>query len=169
VIAASDPGSDAAPGEVERRRDRQAARVKGMDCLARREYGRAELTAKLIGSGFDPDTAREAVERLAAEGLQDDARFAESLVQSRIRQGKGPVRIRLELEQRGIDAAVVEQALADCGEDWRALARRVRARRFGADPPADFPQKARQMRFLQYRGFEPDQVAAAVGADPAEP
>src|SRR5690606_12946791 len=96
------------------------------------------------------------------ERLQDDARFAESLVSARIRQGKGPVRIRLELAERGIDPALAEQALAECGEDWLALARRVRERRFGAELPADFPGKARQMRFLQYRGFEPDQIAAAM-------
>jgi regulatory protein len=153
------PGLDAA-GEDERRTDAGAARRKAMDRLARREYGRTELVGKLIEDGFDPGTAGAVVERLTAEHLQDDARFAESLVSTRIRQGKGPVRIRLELTERGIEPALVEQALAD--EDWLTLARRVRERRFGPELPADFPDKARQMRFLQYRGFEPDQIAAAV-------
>lgn len=137
-----------------------------MDCLARREYGRAELITRLMDKGFEPETARAAVERLVAEGLQDDRRFAESLVASRIRKGKGPVRIRLDLTGRGIEPGLVEHALADAGEDWSLLARRVRERRFGAGLPADFPEKARQMRFLQSRGFAPDQIAAAVsGAD----
>jgi regulatory protein len=132
-----------------------------MDRLARREYGRAELASRLAGDGFDRDVADAAVERLAAEGLQDDARFAESLVRSRIRQGQGPVRILKELEQRGIDPEVAERAIDECGEDWEALARRVRERRFGPGKPKDFPEKARQMRFLEYRGFEPDQITAA--------
>lgn len=136
-----------------------------MDCLARREYGRAELIGRLVDGGFEPETARAAVEGLTAEGLQDDHRFAGNLIQSRIGQGKGPVRIRLDLEQRRIEPAVVEEALADSGADWAELARQVRVRKFGADVPCDFPDKARQMRFLQYRGFEPDQVAAAVTAD----
>ncbi|HEX7060595.1 MAG TPA: regulatory protein RecX [Woeseiaceae bacterium] len=156
------PGLDTT-GEDERRTDAGAARRKAMDRLARREYGRTELVGKLIEDGFDPGTAGAVVERLTAEHLQDDARFAESLVSARIRQGKGPVRIRLELAERGIEPALVEQALAD--EDWLTLARRVRERRFGPELPADFPDKARQMRFLQYRGFEPDQIAAAVVAN----
>jgi regulatory protein len=135
-----------------------------MNCLARREYGKAELLTRLTAGGFEPETARAAVERLAGEGLQDDRRFAASFIQSRIGQGKGPVRIRLDLQQRGIDAALVQEALEECREDWAELARRVRQRKFGPDTPADFREKARQMRFLQYRGFEPDQVQAAVSA-----
>lgn len=142
--------------------DPKNARKKAMDFLARREYGFEELVLKLAGGGFDADIARAAVERLAAEGLQDDRRFAAALVQSRIGQGKGPVRIRQDLEQRGIGTGVVEDALADSGEDWIALARGVRRRKFGAALPPDFPAKARQMRFLQYRGFTPDQVQTAV-------
>lgn len=159
-----EPGTDAGDDlrEDSSARDRQAARRKAMDFLARRDYGATELTARLVTGGFDPETAGAAVAQLAAEGLQDDGRFAESLVRSRVRQGKGPVRIRLELEQRGIDPAVCERALLETGEDWRALACQVRERRFGPALPADFPEKARQMRFLQYRGFAPDQVAAAV-------
>ncbi len=133
-----------------------------MDYLARREYAFEELILKLTGGGFEPATARAAVERLAAEGLQDDRRFAAGLVQSRIGQGKGPVRIRQDLEQRGIGAGPAEEALAGSGEDWIELARRVRRRKFGAALPPDFPAKARQMRFLQYRGFTPEQVQAAV-------
>ena len=159
------PGSED-PADVDARHsDPKAARKKAMDFLARREYGREELVGKLVGGGFEPDTARAAVERLAGEGLQDDHRFAAGLVQSRIGQGKGPVRIRQELEQRGIDAGLIEAALADAGEDWAALARRVRSRKFGAALPPDFPAKARQMRFLQYRGFTADQVQAAVASN----
>jgi regulatory protein len=157
------PGNDSCEADdTDRLADPVKARKKAMDCLARREYGRAELVNRLVDGGFDPDAARAAVERLAAEGLQDDRRFATSLIRSRIRQGKGPVRIRLDLTRRGIDPALVESALAESGEDWEKLARRVRQRKFGAGDPGDFREKARQMRFLQYRGFEADQIAAAM-------
>jgi regulatory protein len=138
------------------------ARRKAMDFLARREYGRAELQAKLVEQGFAPDTAADAVGQLAREGLQDDRRFLDNFVQSRINQGKGPVRMRLELVQRGIDEALVNEILAERGGDWLALARAVRRRKFGAELPREFKDKARQMRFLQYRGFEPDHCRAAV-------
>jgi regulatory protein len=138
-----------------------------MDCLARREYGRAELQAKLVNQGFAPDTAAAAVAKLAAEGLQDERRFVDNFVQSRINQGKGPVRIRLDLGQRGVDEELVEEVLAERAEDWLARAREVRRRKFGPELPRDFKEKARQMRFLQYRGFEPGhcRAAASTGDD----
>ena len=138
------------------------ARKKAMDYLARREYGRAELVQKLAGAGFDAEVAAAAVVRLVEDGLQSDARYVEAFVQSRIGQGKGPERIRAELRGRRLDDAAIEQCLDAAGADWRALAVEVRRKKFGRARPRDFAEKARQMRFLQYRGFEPDQVQAAV-------
>jgi len=144
--------------------DQIEARKKAMDLLARREHSRTELLRKLAGAGFEPDAAEQAVERLSAEGLQSDRRFVENFVQSRISQGKGPVRIHADLGARGVDAALVDDVLAATAEDWHRLAREIRARKFGQAQPADFRDKARQMRFLQYRGFEADQIQAAVSA-----
>ena len=141
------------------------ARRKAMDFLARREYGRVELERKLIDKGFEPDATREAVAKLVCDGLQSDGRFAESFVQSRVNQGKGPVRIRAELGERGIGDEVVSMAIEEAGIDWNDLARDVRRRKFGQAMPGDFREKARQMRFLQYRGFEMGQIQAAVGQD----
>jgi regulatory protein len=138
------------------------ARRKAMDLLARREHARIELERKLVAAGFDADTATDVLQQLANEGLQSDRRFVESFVQSRINQGKGPLRIHADLGQRGIPAALVDDVLEDIDEDWRALAKDVRVKKFGRPRPAEFSEKARQMRFLQYRGFEPDQIEAAI-------
>ena len=140
------------------------ARKKAMDLLARREHARAELERKLAAAGFDAQVAAEAVQKLAQEGLQSDRRFVESFVQSRIGQGKGPLRIHADLGQRGVPAGLVDEVLEQVGEDWYARAREARVKKFGRSRPAEFKDKARQMRFLQYRGFEPDQVQAAVSA-----
>ena len=150
------------PEEVDRFADPKEARKKAMDFLARREYGQEELVRKLTTAGFDADVVMVEVDRLAEEGLQSDTRFASSFVQSRINQGKGPVRIREELKERGLGGADIEHALDDAEQDWFELAREVRVRKFGADLPADFPEKARQMRFLQYRGFDAEQIQIAV-------
>ena len=140
------------------------ARKKAMDFLARREYGLGELVKKLTSKGFDRDVAEEVVSELSTEGLQSDARFAESFVQSRINQGKGPVRIRLDPTQRAQTDAPIEPALEEARADWHEQAREIRRKKFGRARPADFNEKARQMRFLQYRGFEQDHIQAAVGA-----
>ena len=142
--------------------DRGEARKKAMDLLARREHGRAELERKLIAAGFDPDITANALRQLADDGLQSDRRFVESFVQSRISQGKGPLRIHADLGQRGVAEGLVDAVLEQAGEDWVALASGARQKKFGRSRPVDFRDKARQMRFLRYRGFEPDQIRAAV-------
>ena len=150
--------------EVDRFADPKEARKKAMDYLARREYGQRELEQKLIAAGFEAVIASDAVHQLTGEGLQDDRRFIESFVQSRINQGKGPVRIGKELGERGVDDGLIEAALAEVAADWFALARQVRDKKFGPERPRDFSEKARQMRFLQYRGFESAQIQAAVSS-----
>jgi regulatory protein len=148
----------------ERLADPIEARKKAMDYLARREHGRAELAAKLVAAGFDAAIAETAIEKLIDDGLQSDVRYVEAFVRSRIDQGKGPMRIRADLRARHIDDRLIEGGLVDCGEDWTALARQVRIKKFGADRPLAFSDKARQMRFLSSRGFDGDQVRAAVSA-----
>ena len=148
--------------EVDRFSDPKAARKKAMDYLARREYGQRELEQKLIAAGFESVTVTQTVDKLAGEGLQDDRRFVDNFVHSRIKQGKGPVRVRQELGERDLDAGLIDEVLEDVAEDWYALARQIREKKFGPGLPRDFKEKARQMRFLQYRGFESAHIQAAV-------
>ncbi len=150
------------PEEVDRYSNPIEARKKAMDYLARREYGRAELNKKLTQFGFERDVAASAVDQLRDDGLQDDRRFAESFLQSRISQGKGPVRTRLDLDERGLDGALIEDVLEESAADWFELAIEVRLKKFGTAEPGDFKEKARQMRFLQYRGFEQEHIQAAL-------
>jgi len=137
------------------------ARKKAMDYLARREYGQRELEKKLTKAGYDPAVSMLAVKQLTLDGLQDDHRFVENFVQSRISRGKGPVRIHAELAQRDIASILVESVLEEFAVDWYDLAREVRRKKYGRSPPIDFKEKARQMRFLQYRGFQQDHLHAA--------
>jgi regulatory protein len=152
-----------APEEDGRFADPKKARKKAMDFLARREYGQRELIDKLVSGGFEPEVATAAVLRLAAEGLQDDRRFIEGFAQSRINQGKGPVRLQADLRQRGLDSGLIAEVLEGLSADWRALAQEVRRKKFGAGMPKNFSDKAKQMRFLQYRGFSQAQIESAVG------
>jgi regulatory protein len=145
--------------------DPTEARKKAMDYLARREHGRTELIHKLTKFGFEFDVADAAVAQLVDDGLQSDARFAEAFVRSRIGQGKGPSRIRAELREHGLSDGVIDIALAEAEQDWFELAIDVRLKKFGGEKPADFKEKARQMRFLQSRGFDSDQIQVAVSAN----
>jgi regulatory protein len=148
--------------------DEQAVRTAALRLLAGRDFARRELSARLIRKGFPAETVDAVVERLAAERLQDESRFTEQFVARQAGRGHGPVRIRMELRERSVPEAEVEAALETSGVDWAALARAQRQRRFAGPPPRDFRERAKQARFLQYRGFSADQIRAALGpgADP---
>jgi regulatory protein len=104
------------------------------------------------------------LDALAATDLQSDRRYAEGYCRARAAQGFGPVRIRGELASRGVDHGLIDEILDASGEDWAEKARFVRRKRFGAREPEDFSERARQMRFLEYRGFGHAQIRAALGA-----
>jgi regulatory protein len=140
------------------------AQAAAMALLARRDFGSGELRTRLEARGFDPSTAAEAVGALLAQGLLDDARYAQNFVAYHAGRGQGPVRIAAELRRHGVAPEVIAAAL-DGGPDWAALARKIRRAKFGPEPPGSWAQKARQARFLQYRGFSADHIRAATGAD----
>lgn len=135
-----------------------------MRWLARREYASRELHTKLLRQGCAEPLAAQVVERLRAEGLVSDDRFVEALIRARRGRGYGPLRILRELEEKGVAEEVVARWLDVNDRSWQEDAVRVRRRKFGAALPADYTERARQMRFLQYRGFTPDQIRRALGA-----
>jgi regulatory protein len=141
------------------------ARARALDLLARREHSIAELRAKLADREFNAEEIDSALARLSTEGLVSDERFVEAFVSAHRRRGQGPHRIRAELRQKGVAAELIEQHLAASVTEWTELARQVRARRFGARPPRDFHERARQARFLEMRGFSADAIRGALKGD----
>ncbi len=100
-----------------------------------------------------------------AKGLLSDERYAQNYVAYHAGRGQGPIRIAADLRRRGLAAQLIDAALSG-GPDWRALALKVSRAKFGRQPPGSWALKARQARFLLYRGFAADQIRAATGADP---
>jgi regulatory protein len=132
-------------------------RRKAMDLLARREHSVAELRRKLLAKGYAQSAVEEQLQKLEQETLLSDQRFTESYVNFRSKKGFGPLRIQQELKEKGISAALMEEHL-DNNDYWRNIAKEVREKRFGTTMPKEYKDKARQMRFLQYRGFSSEQL-----------
>jgi regulatory protein len=76
------------------------------------------------------------------------------------------VRIRAELRQQGIAPERIDEELGRQTLDWVALAAQVRQRKFGATLPRAAAERARQARFLQYRGFDHEHIRAALRREP---
>lgn len=136
-----------------------------MDLLARREHGRMELSRKLRSRGAPTELIEPALDRLAEEGLLSEARYLESFVRMRANAGYGPLRIREELAQRGLPREAIEQALRDSGFDWNAQLHEVWLRKFG-ELPGDQREKARQGRFLSYRGYSLEMIGRLLRGGP---
>lgn len=145
--------------------DLTGCRRVAMNALARREHSRLELERKLSARGYAAEVIAVTLDRLEETNLLDADRFCESFVRSRISRGQGPARIERELTERGIDTERAGIAMQR-SEDWVALAREVRERRFGDEIPKEYKERARQSRFLQYRGFSSEQIRAALRHDP---
>ncbi|MGI2026484.1 regulatory protein RecX [Endozoicomonas acroporae] len=138
-------------------------RRAAMDLLARREHGFTELARKLSGR-FPRELVFDALTRLREERLQSDDRFVESFVYSRQQRGYGPVRIKSELFQKGVDSELIGQYLLEQDDHWDELAKAVKERKFGASVPRDHKERARQTRFLAQRGFSMSQIYSAFSA-----
>ena len=130
-----------------------AVRRTAMDLLARREHGRVELTRKLRQRGACPDRIDIALDRLTEEGLLSESRYLESYISYRAGSGYGPLRIREELNQRGLPRGDVEEALRECGFNWQEKLEDTWRRKFSGQMPDDAKERARQGRFLSYRGY----------------
>ena len=144
--------------------DPEAIRLAALTLLARRDFAGAQLRAKLVERGFAEEAVRTVLAELGGAGLFSEARYVETYVRSRASRGQGPVRIGADLRKDGVPETLIGQGLS--GVDWFECARKVRRARFGAAPPPDWAEKARQARFLQYRGFSADHIRSATGADP---
>ena len=139
------------------------AREVALGLLARREHSKRELVLKLRARSCPDKIIYQVVDALAAEGMQSDARFAETFVRNRIDRGAGPLRVRAEMLTRGLDDETIETALAEYKEWWKDLAVEVYQKRYGdADQPTEFAEKAKRMNFLQSRGFTTEQIQYAL-------
>lgn len=135
-----------------------AVRRTAMDLLARREHGRVELTRKLRQRGAPEELIDTALDRLTEEGLLSESRYLESFVSYRARSGYGPLRIREELGQRGLQRADIELALRESGINWQAQLEDVWRRKFSGQLPLDARERAKQGRFLAYRGYSMEMI-----------
>lgn len=122
-----------------------------MRLLARREHSRLELQRKLAPHAQDPDEVANLIEDLVRRGWLSEQRVVEQLIH--VRRGKlGSQRIRQELLDKGIAEELVAQALPELKDGDLEVARALWHRKFGK-PPRDMAERAKQVRFMQSRGF----------------
>lgn len=128
--------------------------------LTRRDYSQAELIAKLNQYAINPEEVEKLVEELAQNNYQSDQRVAELTLASQLRKGKGLQRIKQALKAKKLDAELITEELQEV--DWLDQAYQLKLKKFGEEVATDPKIKARQIRFLQYRGFDMSVIMKAI-------
>lgn len=128
-------------------------RHSAMNLLARREHSRVELARKLHLRYSEYDLIESALNKLVSDGLLSDERFTEAYVNYRRRLGFGPVRIAAELRERGVGEVLAGRYLNQSERSWIEAALAAKNKKFGHEKAINIEERARQQRFLSYRGF----------------
>lgn len=136
---------------VEKEEKLPPIRDRALAYLARREHTPLELARKLQHAGYAEDEISTTLGELSERGWLSSKRFAENYVIHK--QAKfGSQKLAYELRQKGVEELIVQQTLEAVKETELKRAREVWLKKFG-EPPANQKEKARQIRFLQSRGF----------------
>ncbi|CAD6874286.1 Regulatory protein RecX [Methylomonas fluvii] len=139
---------------IERRQQIEAVCLR---LLARREHSRRELLDKLALRGFDRDEVEPVIDQIAEQNWQNDARYAEAYVRQRIQNGYGLMRIRYELQQRGINDADLDAQAEEQG-GWQNVLLDVYSRKYDDEKSLTQNEWLKRSRFLQQRGFSGEMI-----------
>ncbi len=141
-------------------RPQPGLKARALNYLSRREHSRAELEHKLARFAEDEAELVTVLDELQARGWLSEQRFVEQVMN--VRRGKfGSRRLVHELREKGVSAAAIETAAAQYREQDLAAARAVWQRKYG-HVARDAQERAKQMRFLQSRGFDMDVIGKVV-------
>lgn len=136
--------------------------------LSRRDYSTSELQRRIErriretekNSPTAPECLPQVIERLLESQYLDDSRTIYSFFRSYLNKSYGPLRIRQELRLKGFPSEIIERVLEETDTDWYALCQDLKEKKFGTAKPKDFKERAKQIRYLQYRGFTSDYINA---------
>jgi regulatory protein len=135
-----------------------SAKSVAVKLLSRREHSALEIRDKLLKRDFEEDEIAQAISELKQGGWLSDERYAEAYIRMRQQKGFGPIRIAMELNERGVDESIVEACIDDSEESWQQILERQYLKKYNNRPVVDYSDKAKRIRFLQYRGFPLDAI-----------
>lgn len=141
--------------------DKEAKKIRNacLVMLTRRDFSTKELTEKISLKFESRPVIDQVISTLKTEGLLSDVRFAESFVRARISKGQGKQRIKSEIKHKGIGNELLKQVIDAQDIDWISIAEKVLVKKFGNLVNPDRKEVGKRIRFLQYRGFDFDEIS----------
>lgn len=135
---------------------------RALRLLSGREHSRAELERKLASHEEEPGQLARVLDELQAKDFINEQRVVDSVVHRRSAR-LGAMRIRQELQAKGLDDEKIREAVSGLRTSELARAREIWSRKFHA-LPGDAAQRAKQARFLAARGFDGEVVRRVLSA-----
>lgn len=129
--------------------------------LSRRDYGRDELLSRLNNYALNPEEAICLADEMVEKKYISDERMAGLVMRNEIAKGCGPRKIQIVLGKKKLNTDLIKEDLENV--DWFTSAYDLKVKKFGSNIATDQKEKAKQIRFLQYRGFPLDVVFKVVG------
>lgn len=139
-----------------------SAKSVAVRLLSRREHSAFEIRDKLLKREFGEAEIDLVIIELEKGGWLSDERFAEAYIRMRQLKGFGPIRIAMELSERGISESIVDCYLHHDDESWRQTLAQQYQKKYKNIAIDDYSDKAKRIRFLQYRGFSLDMIFQVV-------
>jgi regulatory protein len=139
-----------------------SAKSVAVRLLSRREHSALEIRDKLLKRDFDGAEIEQAIIELQQGGWLSDERFAEAYIRLRQQKGFGPIRITVELNERGVSESIVNASLHENDESWQQTLQQQYLKKYKNRAITDYNDKAKRIRFLQYRGFSLDVIYQVV-------
>lgn len=132
--------------------------------LGRREFSVKGMRERIYRRFPDaePGDVSQTLEWLLEQNYLNDERFGGMLFRYRVGRGQGKIRVRQALQQEGLSPELIERIFDEAQIDWFEHAFDTHQRRFANHPITDNKDKARQLRFLQYRGFNAEECFSAI-------
>ena len=139
-----------------------SSKEAAIQLLSRRDHGQYELHQKLALKGYEDADIEAAINFCLEHHYLDDLRYAKSQIRQHVYKGHGERRIRQELAQKRVSESVIEEAMAEEPQDWFELARMAAEKKFKGIQAKDQKEYAKQVRFMQYRGYSFEQISYAL-------
>ena len=139
-----------------------SAKSVAVRLLSRREHSAFEIRDKLLKRDFEKNEIEQVIIELQQGGWLSDERFAEAYIRMRQNKGFGPIRIAIELNERGVKETIVDNYLQADDENWQQILLQQYQKKYKGTSIEDYNDKAKRIRFLQYRGFALDAIYRVV-------
>jgi regulatory protein len=139
-----------------------SAKSVAVRLLSRREHSAFEIRDKLSKRDFDKSEIEQAIIELQQGGWLSDERYAEAYIRMRQQKGFGPIRISIELNERGVKESIIDTYLHQQDDSWLVTLQQQYQKKYKNKAVIDYNDKAKRIRFLQYRGFALDAIYQVV-------